>query len=199
MQRWSLLISGIACLVLISGCGCPRKSKKEDDAGPVASKIAEKLMEHAIKKSADGDADVQIKDGKLQIKTAEGETTLDYGEGKFEIQSDEGKFSMLSGENAKIPEGFPDELQPYDGAKVVQVITHEKGAMLGTETDDSADDVFAHYQERFVADGWTEQSSVKMPAMKMLIYQKDDATVTINVVPYEGKTRVQQTLTRDLR
>lgn len=198
-HSWYRFVVGLACLALIPGCGCPRKQKEAEEPGPVASRIAESIMERAIEQSAEGDADVEFKDGKLQIKTGEGEATLEYGEGKFEVQTQEGKFSMVTGENATIPDGFPKELQVYEGSKIVQVVTHEQGGMLGLETDDAVADVIAHYQQHFTDAGWEEQSSVRMPAMSMLVFKKGDDAVTINAAPVEGKTRVQQTFTRNAR
>ena len=90
---------------------------------------SDKIVEKAIEAGTKGSVKVDVDKGEVDIKTDEGNITAGTG---------------------KVPDGWPDDVPVYKGAKVVTGGTTNdassgKAMMVTLETDDSADEVGNFY------------------------------------------------------
>jgi hypothetical protein len=95
------------------------------------------------------------------------------------------------GAGAKLPEGWPTELGPYPGAKLVgSYATRQNGKLTGSlamAVSASPDQIFAHYEKKL--DGFAFKSETNFNGNRIKQFTKDQRQVTITVTPDDRATR----------
>lgn len=157
--------AGLALVLLTGVSGC----------GKAAEKIGQKATEKAIESGADGNADVDISDGEMNIET------------------EDGSFSVGSGE---IPDSWPEDVPLPDGLEVLSAMDMgsdgESMINVSGTTDMTPDEVTAFYESGL--DGWSESDSFSSRAeeggMSSVSYEQDGRTVGVTILddPDEATT-----------
>jgi len=212
------VISVFAILLLCPLVGCGKAQEV------VSEKAIEKAIESAAKKDGkDIDARVDFKDGKMSIQTegkdgkvdmkiSEGQMTITDEEGKktvsysgdgnnFTMKTDKGTFTSTSGDNAKVPEGFPKDVPIYAGAKVLasSSMPEQNTYMVQLESQDTLENVGAYYKKEMAAQGWKEESSMSQAGdspLQMLSCSKGDLMTMIMATSEDGKTMISLTVNK---
>jgi hypothetical protein len=118
------------------------------------------------------------------------------GEG-FRISGEEegvGAFSGEFGENARIPDGFPEDVPVYSDARVVGGMVAGEGAMLTLQTDDDPDQVAEFYRERLVKEGWSLGPPMDVMGRRLLSFEKGDRSGAVQISPEAGDTTILITI-----
>ncbi|MFH1217954.1 MAG: hypothetical protein V1706_15790 [Pseudomonadota bacterium] len=138
----------------------------------------EKVVEKQIEKETGGKADVDLSDKGMKIT----------GESEGE------KYSVTTGAATEIPQNFPADVHLYQPSKPVQAVEVTGGYSVSLATPDGVEKVASSYKEQMVSKGWTEQASMNMGGQTMLVYEKENRTATIAVMPLEGETHITVTI-----
>jgi hypothetical protein len=134
----------------------------------------EKAVEKQIERETGSDADVDISGDNLKISG----------------QTEEGAFTLSSGEEADIPEDFPDDVLIYTPSSVSMTMNTPEGHSLTLKSSDDSKKILETYKREMVAKGWSEQASINMGAQSMLTYKKGDRAANINVGQSDGETQI---------
>lgn len=127
-------VSAIAALLLLVGSACGSAAEKAGE------KAGEKLAEKAIEDQTGGNADVDVSDGGVKISDGEGGTYEVDSEGNVSGSSGDGSYQM--GEGTELPDGWPEELAPPSGAKIVSAITSGDTMSVTANIDSPIRDVY---------------------------------------------------------
>jgi hypothetical protein len=161
------VMMALVAAVAMTGCG-----KKTSET------LAEKIIERQMAKEG-VKGKVDLSDGKVTMETKEGTSTFS------------------SGGNAKVPDTFPKDVQVYAGAKVMASMSVPKGQHLILESGDSIEKIITFYKGQMTGGGWKEEMSMNQGESSMLVYKKEQRTVSI-VVASSGKTsQIQLTVASD--
>ena len=161
------LIIGV---VLVSILGCGEKTEE---------KAAEKIMEKAIESQIEGKAQVNIDGDDIKIKT------------------DDGEISISSGDSAKLPSGFPEDIFLYNKADLNASMTLPQGFQLGFESKDAPSKISEAYLKEMTAAGWSKEMSVDMGNQMMLGFTKEGRTVNVVIASNEDKTQIGLTVQKE--
>lgn len=144
---------------------------------------SEKIVEKAIEAGTKGSVKIDTKKGQVDIKTDEGNITAGTG---------------------KVPDGWPDDVPIYKGAKVVTGGTTNdaasgKAMMVTLESSDDADKVTNFYKDKLPGEGWTIESDYSGNGGggtgNSLSAKKDNRQVNLIVSGDGSKTAVVITVT----
>jgi hypothetical protein len=156
-----------AAVMVMFGCG-----KKAEE------KAAEKMAEKAIESSMGGNAEVDIEKDGLRIKTGEGEMTV------------------TSGDSAKLPDDFPEDVYLYKGAKLKTAMKLPEGFNLMFQTKDDPSKVSEAYLDGMEAKGWSKETSMDMGGRKMMVFKKDERIGNVSITSHAEMTQIALTLTK---
>ena len=145
MSRTKLVAAAsLTAALLLSGCGA------------VAEKATEKATEKALESGGDGKVDIDTKNGTVKVETKDGTFTSDENGAK--VESKDGDSTFSAGDTTTLPEGWPDELAPPDGTKLLSSSTIAQDgkdvmAVLG-EVDGSVKDVYTDIKNQLEGAGF---------------------------------------------
>ena len=83
--------------------------------------------------------------------------------------------------NVPLPEGFPDDVPVYPGAKVMTSAKTKEGMTLVLTTSDPLQKAMEFYQGKLKTNGWDIQNTMNMPDGGMLSGTKEKRTCTLVV------------------
>ncbi len=110
---------------------------------------------------------------------------------KITITGKEGKATFTAGGGAEIPDGFPDDVYIYDGAKVNTSATVKGSYQVQLSSSDAVDKVLSVYKQKMEAAGWSEEAAMDMGEHKMLHYKKDGREINVQIIPEDsGATNI---------
>jgi hypothetical protein len=155
----------VLCVAAVAGCG---KGKSQE-------KIAETMIEQAIKRSGGGDADVDLRGGTVRIRSEDGQSEMSIAENGW-------------------PKDLPGDVPEFKRAKVKGVSRSERQGRKGwtvvlTDIDDEA---YAKYADELEVRGWTIASNMTTGEGGMFQASKDEWVVfgVYNQDAAEGTIRV---------
>ena len=128
-----------------------------------------------------------------QIERATGnKAQVEMSESGMKIQgSDEsGSFSMTTGDAARIPDDFPQDVHIFQPSRPLIAMQIAEGWNLSLETERAVADVIAAYQQNMSSSGWTIQSSMNMGPQSVIVFEKDGRVANVMAMPAEGVTRI---------
>jgi len=186
-MRWkaTLILAGLTATVCLFGCG-----GGSGDTSPVAGqpadvvrKAAEKAEPDAIKKAPEPPATPEITSTpKMKITHRD--------ESKVEIEGEEGRLTITESGGASIPDGFPEDVPVYDGAKILMSGNQQGAFLLILQTPDSKETVRERYQSSLKDLGWTEKTSMTMGMGVMMQFEKEGRSLILNLNDEDGPTRI---------
>jgi hypothetical protein len=118
---------------------------------------------------------VEIEGGEITIE-AEGEGARISGE-----QEGFGAFSGEFGEEAEIPDGFPEDIPIYPDSEVVAGMLAGAGGMVTLHTGDDIETVSAFYREKLVEEGWTLGPEMDIGPQRVLPMQKEGQNGAVQI------------------
>ena len=145
------LLPCLFCLVLILA-GCGKETQ-------------EAAMEKKIEEATGGDADVDLTDKGITVK------------GKTE----EGKYEMTAGDEAELPEDFPDDVYIYGPSRTVMTMKVPEGHSVTLSTKDDKSKVLSAYKKEMTGRGWSEEGSMDMGISSMLMFEKGERATTVTI------------------
>jgi|SRR3989344_2988291 len=133
----------------------------------VIGAIGRKVIETAIEKGTEGDADVNFSNGEVTIQSDKGSVT--YG-------------------STKLPDDWPADVPVYPSAMI-----GFSGSSLGTEdtkmtamiqsvTEDSVESVMNFYKKEIVSKGWKITGTQATAGTSVIVAEKDTRALAIQVV-----------------
>jgi len=131
---------------------------------------------------------VEIEGGDLTVK-AEGEGVRISGE-KEGVGAISGQF----GENAEIPDGFPEDVPIYPDAKVVGSMLAGGGGMVTLQTGDDPGEVTAFYRENLVKEGWSIASEMDLGGQHLLAVEKGGRNGAVQISREGSDTNILVTI-----
>ncbi|TAN37939.1 MAG: hypothetical protein EPN23_03760 [Verrucomicrobia bacterium] len=149
--------------LVLVGCG-----KKAHES------IAEKIIEHQM-----------AKDG---VKGH-----VDISGNKVTVETKDGTASYAAGAGTKVPDTFPKDVPVYGGASVLASVSVPDGNNLTLETKDGAEKVIAFYKSKLTGTGWHEELAMNQPTGSMLVYKKEQRTVSVVVSGSGDVTQISLT------
>ena len=154
-------------------------------AGCGGDQLAEKAAETAVKANTSEqgqEVDVDIDSEKQSFSMS--------------VQGESGSMDMTAGENAKLPDDFPEDVPLYPGMKlqVVSTMDGQEMHMIQGSTGDDLETVAARLAKDAQSNGWTEAMSMNMGAQqRMLNYTQGDRILNYAVMREEGATQISVT------
>ena len=131
-KRAATALIAAALLAGTTACGAA--------ADKVSEKAGEKIAEKAIEDQTGGNADVDISDGGVKVSDGEGGSYEVDADGNVSGSSGDGSYEM--GEGTKLPDGWPKDLEPPSGAKLVSAITTGDTMSVVANVDGPIRDVY---------------------------------------------------------
>ncbi|GEM_PF-2681802 len=132
----------------------------------------ERAAEKAIENATGGNADVDVKNGKVSVKTDEGESVV--------------------GQNVSLPSDWPKDVMVYKGIKsatIVAASTDKKGNYtVSLTTKDSAETVKNTYDEALANNGWTVSGELAVQGGTLITATKDTRNLSITIGPADDAT-----------
>ncbi len=125
------------------------------------------------------------------------ELDSESGSANIRVSTEEGDIEVSSGENAKLPEGMPEDIPIYPDMKISlsQRQSQDNAYSVIGVSQEASDKVAAWYKKEAAAQGWSETSSQEMDmgTMKMhtFAFEKDGRQLSVNVMRQEGATQIQ--------
>jgi hypothetical protein len=151
----TILLLAVMMAVTLTLSGCFGQSLSE--------KAGEKMVEKAIESQTGGQVDINTEGGDVTIK------------------SEDGQSQFSAGGNAKVPEGFPQELMIADDAKVIMSTSADGGMSVAYVTDSEQNKLSEDYASRLTGDGWKKVMELDTGNGKMLSFTKDKKTVSVTI------------------
>jgi hypothetical protein len=131
---------------------------------------------------------VEIEGGELTFE-AEGEGVRISGE-KEGVGAISGQF----GENAEIPNGFPEDVPIYPGADVIGGMAAGGGGMVTLQTGDDPEKVAAFYRENLVKEGWSLATEMDLGGQRVLAAEKEDRNAAVQISREANATTIVMTI-----
>lgn len=125
----------------LTALGCDLITEK------ITQKVTEKAIERTIEEKTGGE--VQVNEGSLSFKNDKGTVALGAG--------------------AKVPDGWPQDVPLYPGAKVTAAMSNEAQIVLGLETSDSPEQAVAFYKDKL--SGMKQEAAMNTTQQQMLVYK----------------------------
>jgi hypothetical protein len=162
-QREDVMIRLIVCMFCLALLlfGCGRETQ-------------EAAIEKKIEEASGGDAEVDISDEGMKIT------------GKTE----EGEYSMTAGEEAEIPDNFPDDVFIYKPSKAVMAMKAPEGHSITLSTDHDIKKVTEAYKKEMEGRGWVEEATATMGERSMLVYKKGDKVTNVTISPSDKGVQI---------
>jgi hypothetical protein len=155
-------------VMVVFGCG----EKAEEEA-------AEKMAEKAIESSFEGEAKVDI--GKESIR----------------IETEGGEMTVTSGDSAKLPGDFPEDVYIYKGADLNTAMELPEGFNLMFQTKDDSSKVSEAYLTEMEGKGWSKEMTMDMGGRKMMVFKKDERIVNVSIASQEEMTQIALTVAKE--
>ena len=173
MKKSSGVVLGVlvCSVVMVSGCGKPKKTMSE--------KISESLAEKAIE---------------MSMKAEGASAKVDLSKGTMTVTTKDGETAVVSGEGASVPADFPKDVYVIKGAKIQTSLKTPDGYMLSMQVDQSVAKLAATYETELKAQGWTQEASFDMGDSRSLSYKKDERQVAIVMNRSDESTAVMITV-----
>jgi hypothetical protein len=134
-------------------------------------KGVEETIERGIEGSTNNDVDVDLDGNTIVANTNSG--------------------SVQIGENAEIPDSFPEDIYLIDGDVLAAIEnTESSGYTITLTTNASASSVNDQYVEELPADGWTVTSTMNISGTYTLVAEKTNRTVSVTAGESDGTTSV---------
>jgi hypothetical protein len=86
-----------------------------------------------------------------------------------------------SGNGVALPGDFPKDAPVYPGAIALSSVNSNDGTMITLQTADSAEKVDEFYAKELKSQGWTTESTVKLPQGTTYINKKEKRTLNISI------------------
>jgi len=131
---------------------------------------------------------VEIEGGELTFE-AEGDGVRISGE-KEGVGAISGRF----GENAEIPDGFPEDVPIYPGADVIGGMVAGGGGMVTLQSGDDLGKVTAFYRENLVKEGWNLASEMDLGEQRVLAVQKEGRNGAVQISREGSDTNILITI-----
>ncbi|MBP9817915.1 hypothetical protein KBC75_04175 [Candidatus Shapirobacteria bacterium] len=163
-QKSTQLALVIGCGLVLSACGVKDK---------IEQKVTSKVVEHQIEEQSGGK--VKVDDGQITVKT------------------DDGQVQYSTGDDVKVPEGFPKELIVGANTKMEVAATSDKGYSLTYTTGDTKKDVFDGFLA-LTSVGWKKEMELNTDSGMMLVLGKDKLKVTVAMSQTEGTDKTSTTV-----
>ncbi len=129
----------------------------------------------------------------IELQTG-GTARVDLSKETMQIETEEGKMTMSSGEGAKLPDSFPQDIYVLDGAKIEMAMEVPQGYSLAFTTDKDRAAVAEQYKKQMTSAGWTQKAAMDMGEQVMLAYEKPERAANIVITADESVTRVNVTV-----
>lgn len=107
-------MTGRRTTTIIAALGVTGMLLTTTGCGKVADKASEKVAEKTIESQTGGSVDLDSSNGKMKIKTKDGEYS--YTDGGVTAKTKDG--SATYGDNAKVPDGWPSDVEIPKGLKI---------------------------------------------------------------------------------
>jgi len=131
---------------------------------------SEKLAEAAIEASTGQKADVDADNGQVTLKT------------------DKGDMKVTSGDAAKLPANFPQDVYLPAGYKVGSVMEMPGAMVVDVEAPGNVADTFAAATAKMTSEGWKQQMALQQtPQNQIAVYGKGDRNATLSISEAPGK------------
>jgi hypothetical protein len=127
---------------------------------------------------------VEIEGGEVTFE-AEGEGVRISGE-KEGIGAISGQF----GENAAIPDGFPEDVPIYPGTDVIGGMVAGDGGMITLQTGDDFEKVAAFYRENLVKEGWSLAPEMDLGGRWVLPVEKEGRDGAVQITREADATTI---------
>jgi hypothetical protein len=131
------------------------------------------------------------------VETQGGAFTVEReGEG-FRISGEEEEIGAISGqfgENARIPDGFPEDVPVYPDARVVGGMVAGEGGMLTLQTDDDPEEVADFYRENLAEEGWSLGPPMDLMGQRLLPIEKGDRSGAVQISRKASDTTILITI-----
>lgn len=186
---------GVAGALLLTG-GC----------GKAADKIAERAAEEAVENAAeggnldisgdgftfeseDGTVSYEVDDeGNVIMKGPDGEVITADSDGNMTMSGEDGDSTFTSGDNAELPDGWPEFMALPDGATIASSATSTDGDQkmgnVAAEVEGDVKEIYETYKEALedegfeISDSFTSSSSGDLGTISG---EKGDVSVSVYV------------------
>jgi hypothetical protein len=164
----------------------------------IAEKAQEKAMEKLVETASDEEVDIDFDDHSMTIKDKEtgatAEFTADEEGGKWETTDPGGGKGVVSvGEDAEIPEDWPESLPQYPGSTLEMSQRYESDGELFMSltlySKDPGSMIFRFYDEKAVNGGFTRVMQHQSSGLGSARYVSDEWNFSLTYAPEEGRTR----------
>jgi hypothetical protein len=147
------IVIGVIAVIVVAGLGW------------FMTRSNERAAEKAIEGATGGNADVDVKNGKVSVKTDEGESVV--------------------GQNVSVPSDWPEDVMVYKGVKdttVVAASTDKKGSStVSLTTKDSAETVKNTYDEALANNGWAVSGELAVQGGTLITATKDTRNLSVTI------------------
>lgn len=111
--------------------------------------------------------------------------TVSKGGDSVEVNTtgqDGSKVQISTGEKGiALPGDFPKDVPVYPGARVLSSMNSNDGVMITLQTADPAEKAEAFYVKELKAQGWTTESTVKLPQGTNYANKKENRNLTVSI------------------
>jgi hypothetical protein len=124
------------------------------------------------------------------VETEIGDVTLKRdGEG-VSVEARDGQFQGRFGADARLPEGFPEDVPVPAGARVVGAMTSREpgaeGSMVSLQSDGPADELLAEFRSGMRENGWVLEEESSTMGWQILHASKEGRTLIVQAMDREG-------------
>lgn len=162
------IYGALALLLLAAGCN------------KLIEKAAEGATEKAIESASGGKVDV------------------DLSEGGMTMSDEDGSMQITSGDNARLPDGWPAQLPLYPGATLLSGAQSDDNGNTSMSvyfsTPDGSADVAKFYEDKALAAGYTRETSHEQDGMFIRNYAKGGQRLAVQAATEDGSTSGNLTL-----
>lgn len=192
-------------LAVIVGCG--GKASEGDGAGDsgdattdaaTTEEIADAFADETDSETADGTAD-SADDGGFSISGDGFE--FNAGDSGITIRSEDGDVSLQFGDDAAIPDNFPEDAPVYDGLVITGAASGaigQEGFSVTGQTPDPVAKVAEALKVAAEGEGWKEEMVMSQGSdTRMMSYSKDGRALNYVVSRTDDQTSVHITVAAD--
>ena len=169
-----IMIAWMAVLLLFVGCGSP----------PPAPPAESPAMDAEEADPAQDDEPI-----------AESRTPRPVDADSDSIPREAPEAAVRLGDEAVLPEDFPEDITVYPNLRLTLVSEGAEGAASYTvagQTDDTLEAVAQYILEHTEAHGWDEEMTMRQGTdMHLYVFEKEDRTLSVMLVAADGITTVQ--------
>jgi hypothetical protein len=140
------------------------------------TRLASVLFVATLALACGGDEETVETEGGTFTVAHEGEGLRISGE-----QEGVGAVSAEFGEDARIPDGFPDDVPVYPDARVVGGMVAGEGGMLTLQTGDDLEEVADFYGEKLAKEGWSLGPPIDLSDRRLLPFEKGGRSGAVQI------------------